>query len=656
MKKILLVNLLACSVSVVYAQQKNLSSSKILQPTNTTMQPAKNTMGNQQIQNQQKIIPVPRKIMLFSKSPQLTLKSEKWLSSGMMNVMDYNTTRNTNISSTNINQQKGMKVNTNNSSGASQYVAGNDEMARLKAGVLAVGSATFNDKRKVVYSLNISNGPAQGLAAKRNPKKVKPDSSNTYWKCSPTLETVSAQSSTFMNASKNENGIHLYPGAIYTFDDYSKGTFRQPFEMGRNPVDLITDATGRGYNNAPITVSFPVQSPNSSSLHQAISNIIAQFAPNGRASVIQQTIYSENYADFSIAVSGGGSYDGFSASDNYSQSQTEHHIYITLDAIKPLFTISVNRPASGFFANGQMPQTSSPLVMVQNVTYGARMLVNLDISVTTNTDFNKFRFDYNDYVEASAYLQTDALNHDSTVSYVINSYMVGVPSSAGIIKTTEDFQDQVNNIFSQANYLNAAPIQYTLVDMDGNQLSIESMTDQFTVPNCTPASETYTLKRAFITLQTGPDGKNDNSQFVLTLGLGNSNAKTSTPGVTLNSIGTFKDETTEYRSGSTLQQQPITFYNDGNHPNGYTMDDFKDGGYVDFYLHCANNLFQSDDWDISNAAITFDLVSQKGNLQRKTFTIKNNFRLSSSTNGFKDGEQIFYFGNDFGPIQQTSNQ
>jgi len=316
----------------------------------------------------------------------------------------------------------------------------------------------------------------------------------------------------------------------------------------------------------------------------------------------------------------------------------------------------VHRPASGFFANGQMPQTSSPLVMVQDVTYGARMLVNLDISVTTNTDFNKFRFDYNDYVEASAYLQTDALNHDSTVSYVINSYMVGVPSSAGIIKTTEDFQDQVNNIFSQANYLNAAPIQYTLVDMDGNQLSIESMTDQFTVPNCTPASETYTLKRAFITLQTGPDGKNDNSQFVLTLGLGNSNAKTSTPGVTLNSIGTFKDETTEYRSGSTLQQQPITFYNDGNHPNGYTMDDFKDGGYVDFYLHCANNLFQSDDWDISNAAITFDLVSQKGNLQRKTFTIKNNFRLSSSTNGFKDGEQIFYFGNDFGPIQQTSNQ
>ena len=43
--------------------------------------------------------------------------------------------------------------------------------------------------------------------------------------------------------------------------------------------------------------------------------------------------------------------------------------------------------------------------------------------------------------------------------------MVGVPTSTGIITTLQNFQQQLNNIFSQSNYRNAVPIQYSLTDL-----------------------------------------------------------------------------------------------------------------------------------------------------------------------------------------------
>ena len=606
------LNSRTASRSVQATTQQSVQAT-IQQPAQTTkQQPAKYSTVEQASSQLRNIYPIPKKILLLTKIKSLSLMAEQI---SPMKTMD-NT------------------IKKNSSSNNSTYRNQNSRM--VESGILGMTTKNFSNGPKVSFALtnnttSWASNPSYSIRAKSSNN----DNSDPSWNCTVTNQSVNAQSTTFMNASKNEQGNHLYPGAIYTFDDYASGNFKA-YENGLNPLEVYTN-TQVGVN------SFTVQSPTAPSIRQAISNIIGQFNPSqGGATVLQQTLYTDNLTDLSIAISAGGAYDGYSGSDSYSHNQSEHHIYITLDAIKSLYTISVHRPANGYFANGQMPNTNSPIVMVQDVTYGARLLANIDITITSNTDMNKFQFAYN-AIAANGFVNVDALAHDASIAYKINAYMVGVPTSTGIITTLQNFQQQLNNIFSQSNYRNAVPIQYSLTDLDGNYLGVESMTDQFTVRNCTPAQDKYTLKSAFFSLRSGADGKNDDSQFILTMGMDGGNS-------IKNGIGMFSDNQTEYKSGSSLPAQPIVININPNHPNDYTLDDFKNGGYVDFNLSCAANLFKSDDWDIAGGQLTFNFVSQKGNPPPFSTIVQiPNFRLSSSTNGFTTGNQTVWFGPDFKP-------
>ena len=650
MKKAFLVIVFAVYASLLYSQQKNIGNSKTMQ---TTTQPANNNSNktvNQTVSLPSQVVPIPKKIVLFSKSPQLTLMSGNIIA---QNIKDNVISRG--VSSVNFTQAdqqskiKGSPVGTQKPTEVSE---------RTKAGLLAVVSKNLGGIR-VGFALtnNLSNfppvtDPKSIISPKMIPTPNKNPAPNPSWNCATAMESVSAQSTTFMNASKDENGALLFPGAVYTFYDYSIGN-PKPVEIGRNPLEVFTDAMGRGFNNAAIKVGLPVQNPTHVNIHQAISNIVSQFSSNqGGVKVMQQTFYSNNLSDFSISISGGGSYDDFSFADKYANTSSEHHIYVTIDVIKPMFTMSVNRPSNGYFVNGQTPQTSSPLVVIQSVTYGARLIANLDITITANTNMNNFQGAYTT-IGAGAYINIDNLSHDTTISKTINSYMVGVPASTGIITSIDNFEAQVNNIMSRSNYSTAVPIQYTLSDMDGNALGVESMTDQFPVTNCTPAQDVYKLQSAYISLRSGDDGKNSDSKFTLKLLGKDANGNYSL-------CGEFDDIYTEYKSNTqNLIGQNIPILTDSNHPNGFTVDDFKNGGAVEFTLKCGGNGLQRDDWDISNVKIILKFVSQKGTPYRGMsgddgsggISITTTFRLSSSGGGYVVGDKVFNFDSNLSLIQ-----
>ena len=608
------------SAQPITEQPAKTTTQQQSEKTNTQQQPAKYSTVKQASSQLRSIFPIPKKVMLLSKVKNLPLISEQV----SLKIMDNTTAKNS--------SSKGLTTM-------------NQKSRVVEAGILGVTSKNFNNGPKVSFVLtNNTSSWASNPSYSIKAKSSNNDNSDPSWNCTVTNESVNAQSTTFMNASKNEQGNHLYPGAIYTFDDYASGNFKA-FENGLNPMEVYTN-TQVGNNG------FKVQNPTAPSIKQAISNIIGQFSPSqGGATVLQQTLYTDNQTDLSIAISAGGAYDGYSGSDSYSHNQSEHHIYLTLDAIKSLYTISVHRPANGYFGEGQIPQSNSPIVLVQDVTYGARLLANIDITITSRTDMNKFQFAYN-AIAANGFVNVDALAHDASITYKINAYMVGVPTSTGIITTLQNFQQQLNNIFSQSNYRNAVPIQYSLTDLDGNYLGVESMTDQFTVRNCTPAQEKYTLQSAFLSLRSGGDGKNDDSKFDLSIGMDDGNGSNNSPGngPLYGQIGQFEDNQTEYKSGSSLPSQPIIITKDPSHPNGYTLDDFKKGGWIYFYLQCAIKAFKSDDWDIAGGQITFNFVSQKGNPPPFSTVVQiPNFRLSSSTNGFTTGNQTVWFDPDFKP-------
>jgi hypothetical protein len=251
---------------------------------------------------------------------------------------------------------------------------------------------------------------------------------------------------------------------------------------------------------------------------------------------------------------------------------------------------------------------------------------------------DKFKFNY-DAPTANAFFDLNAMTHDSTVSYTINSYLVGVPSSTGIVVKGRDFEQQINNILSQCNYKNAEPISYSLMDMDGNSLGIESMTDHFPVRQCTPAQDIYTLNSAYAIISTGQDGKNDDSYFSFYLF-----SKDKQYGAFNIIPRTLK---LEAKGNSTLTLPLGGYGTQGFQPyplNGFMKTAFNDGGSIELSLDAAP--LKNDDWDITSLTIKLDFVSQKGTHWQPDTPIQfTNIRLSSKH------DQTFYFDGNFKPIQ-----
>ncbi len=564
---------------------------------NTGMATQSRTMVSQQASIRRQVIPIPKKIQLIAYRRTL-------VTAPPANNMEHKVT-NTGVA--------GNRANVTSMSNA-----------RLVVGQPTV-SKSFTDGRKASFTLTKNTGSwATAPAYTQTVKGTSTDNSNPGWNCTVSNETFNAQSTSFMNATPAEKGSHLYPGAIYTFDDYSSGNFRE-YNNGRSPITVYTTTTVG--NNSSL-----IQSPNGATISQGVSNIVNQFTPTqAGADHIEQYLYTENQSDYAIMVAAGGSYSGFSGQASFSHSQSEQHIYVTINAIKPMYTISVQQTPGGYFMNGQTPQANSPLIMIQDVTYGARILANLDITISAKTDIGKLGLQYNAGV-ASASLDMNAIANDKTITYTLNAYMVGVPVSTPIV-TVQNFESQLSSIFSQCNYRTAAPIQYGLSDMDGSSLGIESATDQFTVRNCTPANEVFALQSVLASIQTGDDGKNDNSEFWMEVykGTPSSNVK----------IGTYYDNHTEFNRNYS-PTVPITLVNTQYNPNGYTLTDFNNGGAILLRLTAHGHM--GDDWNVSNLKITFNFMSQKNTPLVKTFNLSN-FKFSDKSN------PVFYFDNNFNLIQ-----
>ncbi|MGN6532707.1 MAG: hypothetical protein ACTHK0_13265 [Ginsengibacter sp.] len=68
--------------------------------------------------------------------------------------------------------------------------------------------------------------------------------------CHVRIVEINAKSSTFMNADYEAQGQHIYPGAIYNYNDFKTGNYKE-ITSDRNPIKLLTDVpniTGSTWN------------------------------------------------------------------------------------------------------------------------------------------------------------------------------------------------------------------------------------------------------------------------------------------------------------------------------------------------------------------------------------------------------------------------
>ena len=127
----------------------------------------------------------------------------------------------------------------------------------------------------------------------------------------------------------------------------------------------------------------------------------------------------------------GGSYAGFKASAGFSTNQVEKKYYLTMDVIKPLYTLTSSIPANGYFADKNIEASNSGLILLKSVTYGTRILANLEISLNTHADDINFKAsfgsDSGDGVSTSFAATFNYLKTSSSVSTTANVYIVGGP-------------------------------------------------------------------------------------------------------------------------------------------------------------------------------------------------------------------------------------
>jgi len=343
---------------------------------------------------------------------------------------------------------------------------------------------TFSDGTKMKVSIGTPTNMV--ILHRSNLADPKPVSTNTsddgQMECTTTKLELTADSKTFMNNNYAGQAPFIYPGAIYTFDDLSNANFKE-VKTGRNPVILTVDNHNMSGNSYEI-----VQNPDQVNLNNAVTQLWQRFTTNpsstGEGDLAENIYESSTASDMAIKMGVDASGYGGSFSGYYGTKKDQKTEYLTIDCMKPMYTVSVALPDSGFFKRNANVNLSN-LVVIGSVTYGSRVLANLKANFNSSSDEAGFSAGYSGWgIQAHASL--DFFSNNQSVQTSINAYYVGGPGNTKPSFAKTDLENEVMNFFGNSNYQNAQPISYELYDLNGNSLGYISATDAFNVPLCIP--------------------------------------------------------------------------------------------------------------------------------------------------------------------------
>ena len=485
-----------------------------------------------------------------------------------------------------------------------------------------------------VVHLRLTKNPAvtgQATNLKVSARQTGQDQNSGY-NCITSNVSLTATSTDFMDNDYGRQAAHIYPGAIYTYDNLYDGSFREE-TANRNPIIVGCDNP-----NMSSPTYQEVINPNQNNIHDALAKLYSRFSGvSANGSLAYQVFESANNSDLNIKVGAGGSGYGFTFNNVFNTSEQEKHVYLTIDARKSLFTMSAALPDSGYFKTA--PNGSSPLVIMGSVTYGIRILANMEFTFLSKSDADNFKAQYSGY-GFTANVNLDFLSKSSAASSTVNAYVVGGPgSNATISFDKSDLEQKVQSILSGATYQNAAPISYELYDMNGIVIGDQSATDQFTERNCVPADIPTNLQNPQVSIISGDDGKDNDTHY--TLELFNSNGQEAAIYVN-NSNG---DEYAKYESvpvemsaGTPTGEIKLQ----GSLPlpvmRPPTLEDFaKNGGRI----HITITPNGHDTWKIQNFKIILNFQGQK----------PHTIQWSNKTLSQDSREKDLMFDNGFNAVQ-----
>ncbi len=451
--------------------------------------------------------------------------------------------------------------------------------------------------------LRLTKNPAitsQSTALKVTVKQTGQDQDADF-DCITSNVSLTATSTDFLNNDYSRQTAHIYPGAIYTYEHLYDGSFQEETD-NRNPIII-----GSSSPNMSSPTFEEVVNPNQNNIHNALAKLYSRFHGDAsNESMAYQVFESANTSDLSIKVGAGGSGYGFTFSNVFNTSEQDKHVYLTVDARKSLFTMSVALPDSGYF---KTPVNSeSPFVIMGSVSYGVRVLANMEFTFLSKSDADNFKAQYSGF-GFSANVSLDYLSKSTAASTTVNAYIIGGPSSGATVSfDKQDLQQRIQSIFSSATYQNAQPISYELYDMNGVVIGQQSATDQFTERNCVPKDIPTNLQNPQVSIISGEDGKDKDTHY--TLELFNSNNQEAAMYVN----NSNSDEYAKYESNAvqmTAGTPTGKIIYKGSLPlpemRAPVLADFSNGGRI--HISIAPN--GHDTWNIQNFKVTLTFQGQK---------------------------------------------
>jgi hypothetical protein len=484
---------------------------------------------------------------------------------------------------------------------------------------IAAANPTILQQRKQLYAstftepshtLNCPDGQRLTFTLKKNTEswatnmggnvnvnvQSKAPSTESDQNCVTTVQSVSAQSTSFMNSDYMNQNVNIYPGAIFSFQDFFSGN-RREISAARNPITIYTD----NYTNTTGPTSVQVPNPNAASIVGYLGTITKGFSTTVGSSVLQyRSFSSENDADLSLKVTAGGSYAGFSASAGVDKKEKEKHIYLTLDIIKPLYTLNAQIPQNGFFVDPNVEKTQN-LIVMSSIVYGTRILANLDITIKSAADSIGFQAQYGQKGSVSVDAGFSFIKRSSNISATVNAYVVGGPINTTTFNK-DNLEQQIQDLLTRCNYQTAKPISYSFADMAGNRLGIQSATDIFQTRTCTPKSSVYSLSEAYVYFSSGDDNKEAGSKLAIEIYNGNGTITFHQP---------FEATTTEYPKNA------MTTVGLVRHPHANNSDLTltslqQNGGTLRLYMIPLPIFLGFDAWKISDIRLQLIFRDQNG--------------------------------------------
>jgi len=414
--------------------------------------------------------------------------------------------------------------------------------------------------------------------------------------CTTTNVVYTANSDNFLNNPYAEASAHIYPGAVFTFDNLTNGSWKEQ-QGARNSITI-------GTSNTNIKSGFhtytQVNSPDVNHVNDAIATLKRGFNGCANEDTYYQVTEVDNEAVYNLAIGAGASGYGLDVSNQFNTGNQSNHVHLTIDATKTLFTMSTSIPDNGYFKDPNIEATPY-LTVIGEVSYGIRILANADFQFTSQEEADHFKASYSGF-GFSANLAVDYGNSSKNVTTTINANIIGGPGGTLVATSLADLKKQITQIMGAANCNNVQPIKYQSTTMAGDVLNTSSETDQIPVRTCIPADGgSPEIENIIISFNQGGDGKELATQFLTRVYSGISTLPQGEPMFVYDSkvSGTKRFE-------NNSNGQFIVLTPNKNYKGKFDLSTFmKSGGgtiYMDLYIPQPWDI-----WQITGATLTFNI-------------------------------------------------